>query len=182
MTCALAELAGLRLCLLEESLSGECAEHHAESFAFPWPGSDFAQLLAAPETLGTGVIDTDGHLAGFVLSRIAADEAEILTVAVAASKRGGGIGTALLGAHLDALLSAGVARVFLEVDPANTAACALYARLGFNKVGERIGYYRTGSASRASALILRADLADGALFARQIERLQPALADLTQDS
>jgi ribosomal-protein-alanine N-acetyltransferase len=99
-----------------------------------------------------------GTLQGFVLSRRAADEAEILTVVLSPTLRGGGHSRRLLRDHLSSLAHSGVARVHLEVDEGNVPALKLYARHGFRKVGERTGYYLKADGSRATALTMSADL------------------------
>ena len=61
--------------------SAECAVIHATSFACPWQETDFEQLFVASGTLADGAIEAkEEQLAGFVLSRVAAGEAEILTI------------------------------------------------------------------------------------------------------
>ena len=97
-------------------------------------------------------------LAGFILSRLAGDEAEILSVAVASARRGRGIARALLNLHLRRLAGLGARAVFLEVDEDNTPARRLYQRAGFREVGRRPGYYRQGRDKPATALVLRRDL------------------------
>jgi len=97
------------------------------------------------------------HLDGFILSRLAADEAEILSVAVAASQRGRGLAGRLLDLHLRTLAGRGVRAVFLEVEEANRAATCLYARRGFREVGRRDAYYG-GPGAGSRALVLRRDL------------------------
>jgi ribosomal-protein-alanine N-acetyltransferase len=139
--------------------SAECAAIHATSFAYPWQEADFEQLFVAPETIADGAIDAgEEQLAGFILSRIAADEAEILTIAVAPEWRRRGIATRLLRPHMYELAAIRVSRLFLEVDVENTAALALYANFGFEHVGERKTYYRTADAGFAAALVMRRDL------------------------
>ena len=139
--------------------SAECAAIHATSFAYPWQEADFEQLFVASGTFADGAIEAkEEHLAGFVLSRIAAGEAEILTIAVAPEWRRRGIATSLLAPHLSGLAAARVNRLFLEVDVENTAARALYANFGFEQVGERKAYYRTAGAPPAGALVMRRDL------------------------
>ena len=89
------------------------------------------------------------------MSRRAADEAEILTIAVEPKARGSGLATVLLGSHLSRLSRLGVSALFLEVDEANAPALALYRRFGFQQVGRRAAYYAKADGSRANALILK---------------------------
>ncbi|WP_051335708.1 ribosomal protein S18-alanine N-acetyltransferase [Methylocapsa acidiphila] len=139
--------------------SAECAILHSSSFAYPWKEADFEQLLAAPETSARGAIETkESNLAGFILSRCAIDEAEILTIAVAPAWRRNGIGRSLLAAHLADLAAMGIKRVFLEVDVANVSARTLYVSFGFRQVGERKSYYRVADAAPATALVMRLDI------------------------
>lgn len=160
MIAAARQLVETRLERLRPEWSRQCASLHAESFAFPWPEAEFARLLAAPEVFTTGMVEARASkLAGFALARAGADEAEVLTIAIARDRRGQGLGASLLAAHLKNLAAIGVTRLFLEVDEGNFAARALYARLGFRQVGERKAYYRKEGAEPARALVLRADLA-----------------------
>jgi ribosomal-protein-alanine N-acetyltransferase len=139
--------------------SAECAKIHAASFAHPWRETDIEQLLFAPEVFATGAIDAkDLGLAGFIMSRAALDEAEILTLAVANDRRRGGIGRSLLATHMATLAAIGVKKLFLEVDADNSAALALYVKFGFHAVAEREAYYRTADSRRAKALVMRLDM------------------------
>jgi ribosomal-protein-alanine N-acetyltransferase len=140
------------------SAAADCARLHAASFAHPWSAAEFESLLAAGNIVGDGALARGASLIGFALSRHAAGEAEILSVAVAKSERGKGIGRALMNAHLARLAAAGATSVFLEVEPGNAGALALYQRLGFDTVGERKGYYRKAGRPAAPALTLRCDL------------------------
>lgn len=134
----------------------ECAAIHAASFAYPWGAAELENLLMEPDVLADAALDnTNTKLYGFVLSRAAADEAEILTLAVEPAMRRHGVATTMLGGHLQRLQCAGVKVLFLEVDEQNSAARALYARLGFETAGRRVGYYRGRNGVRTSALILR---------------------------
>jgi ribosomal-protein-alanine N-acetyltransferase len=91
---------------------------------------------------------------GFVLGWHAADEAEILTLAVEKQFRGQGLGRALVAALLERLRAEGVRRVSLEVRSANAAARGLYASLGFATARVRPRYYRDGE----DALVLGVEL------------------------
>lgn len=140
------------------SAAQDCARLHATSFAHPWSTCEFESLLAGSNAAADGALARGGSLIGFALSRHAAGEAEVLSVAVAKSERGNGIGRALMNAHLARLAAAGVTSVFLEVERGNARALALYERLGFETVGERKNYYRKQGATDAPALTLRCDL------------------------
>lgn len=138
----------------------DCARLHAASFAYPWSALEVAALIASSSTLAAAALDpANGRLRGFVLSRLAADEAEILTIAVEAASRGKGVGRALLSENLRQATNAGAKAMFLEVDQGNAAALALYKRLGFVIVGERTGYYRRQDGPRAAAVVMRKKLA-----------------------
>jgi len=134
------------------------ASIHRSGFERGWDASEFERMLAERSVLAHVARRGRSKPLGFALSRLAADEAEVLTVAVLPKARGGGVGTALMRTHLSRLAAAGVRRLFLEVADDNTAALSLYQAFGFEAVGRRPGYYARGAA-RASALIMRCKLA-----------------------
>jgi ribosomal-protein-alanine N-acetyltransferase len=125
---------------------------HAAAFPDPWNAKALRDLLAS------GAFAFHAHN-GFVLARVAGDEAEILTLAVEPAARGRGLGRALLVSAANHSQSLGAATMFLEVGADNPAALALYAGLGFAKVGDRKAYYATNSAVGQDALVLRLSLA-----------------------
>lgn len=131
---------------------------HAKAFGRGWSEAEFEQLLIEPRVIADRA-SLGRELAGFIISRQAADEAEILSVAIARGWRKRGLAGRLLTLHLRRLAGLGVGRVFLEVDEGNAAALRLYRRAGFREVGRREGYYGNGEAIRAAALVLRRDLA-----------------------
>lgn len=95
------------------------------------------------------------NIAGYVVSRLIANELHINNVAVRVEYRRRGIGSALLkrilkeGERLQATVA------FLEVRAGNSLAQALYRKCGFIVVGRRRGYY---SAPHEDALIMSADI------------------------
>src|SRR5581483_7309317 len=93
------------------------------------------ELLAGP---GVFVFFTQD---GFVMGRATGGEAEILTLAVRPEARGKGLGRALILAMASHARTLGAGGVFLEVGDDNPAALALYAGLGFERVGQRKAYY-----------------------------------------
>lgn len=124
---------------------------HAMAFPAPeaWSRDVFDMQLALPNVYG--LIHDAG---GFILMRRAADEADILTLAVAPTVRRSGIAQTLLGKATVVAASQGVRTVFLEVSVANIAARELYTKTGFVRVGLRRLYY----SDRSDALVLRLDL------------------------
>jgi ribosomal-protein-alanine N-acetyltransferase len=99
------------------------------------------------------------------LARAAAGEAEILTLAVMPPARGQGLGRALLQSAAAHAASLGAASVFLEVGADNPAALALYASLGFDRVGQRKAYYAAHGTGDAWVLKAQLPLPPGRDFA-----------------
>ncbi len=133
-----------------------CAAIHAACFAFAWPADDLEALLIASSTVADGAFGArEEELHGFMLSRLAADEAEVLTIAVAPRRRGRGVAGRLLQANVARLAVLGAKSLFLEVEADNHAGLALYRRAGFVTVGERKSYYRKADGSAALAYIMR---------------------------
>ena len=133
------------------------AKLHAASFHRGWSDGEIESLLLDRNVIAHRAIVGRG-LVGFILSRLAIDEAEILSVAIAPARRGRGLSRQLLDLHLRRLAGIGVHRVFLEVDEGNLPARKLYARAGFRDVGRREAYYSDQRGRNAAALVLRRDL------------------------
>jgi [ribosomal protein S18]-alanine N-acetyltransferase len=126
---------------------------HAASFQRGWSEDEFRRLLLERNVICHRA--RIGHsLVGFILSRLVAGEAEILSVAIKPGWRGRGFSRPLLDLHLRRLAGLGTSAVFLEVDEKNAPAIRLYRKAGFYDVGRRTGYYGGG----ATALVLRRDL------------------------
>jgi ribosomal-protein-alanine N-acetyltransferase len=130
---------------------------HALSFRRGWSDGEVEELLTEPNVIADRVM-IGSKFAGFILTRIAADEAEILSIAVDPRAQGRGIGRRLLQRNLQRLTAAGARSVFLEVDARNVAALALYRRMSFVEVGRRQGYYGGRDSEGSTALVLRRDL------------------------
>jgi [ribosomal protein S18]-alanine N-acetyltransferase len=133
------------------------AQLHSESFHRGWGEAEFEVMLAERNTL-VHRLRSGRRIIGFAVSRIAADEAEILSIALAASQRGRGLSRDLLLTHLGHLAGRGVRAVFLEVEENNQPARRLYERAGFTVVGRRERYYRQVSGEQLDALRMRRDL------------------------
>lgn len=132
-----------------DDLAFMAAIEHAV-FTDPW---SLAALRATLEGVATQVLvaEVDGGVAGYVIVQVVVDEAEIQNLAVAPGHRRQGIATALVLRAIERAAAWGAARVFLDVRESNEAARRLYARLGFDQVARRRGYYRR---PREDAIVL----------------------------
>ena len=88
------------------------------------------------------VSESPRELTGLLVARQAADEAEILNLAVRPANRRTGTATALLTAAIADLRTRNATRVFLEVRESNAPAIAFYQKHAFRQIGTRPGYYR----------------------------------------
>ncbi|WP_396594897.1 GNAT family N-acetyltransferase [Brevundimonas sp. R86498] len=136
-----------------DPLSRELAELHAETFDAPWTAQAFAGLLNQPGMM------LEAEPGGFILARVAGDEAEILTLAVRPTVRREGIASRLVAAAAVRSASAGAERLLLEVAEDNAAARALYAHLGFETAARRRRYYARPDGESVDALLLVLNLA-----------------------
>lgn len=127
---------------------------HGASFQRGWGEDEIYRLLTAGNVLAHRAMN-GSELIGFIFSRRAAGEAEILSVAIAPAWRGRKLSRSLLDLHMRRLAGIGVRSLFLEVGEHNGPALRLYRRAGFREVSRRQGYYEGG----ATALVLRRDLA-----------------------
>lgn len=119
----------------------------------PWGANEIADLLASPPCFAIA------EPSGFSLARVVADEAELLTLAVAPEARRRGLGRRLLGATVTAARRRGAETMLLEVASDNAAAIALYRGAGFVQLARRREYYRLPDGGATDALILRLPLA-----------------------
>lgn len=92
-----------------------------------------------------------GQPTGFVLSRQAADEEELLLLAVTPGHRTRGLGRRLVERLFEAAATRGVHRIFLEMRRGNPAI-HLYQSVGFEPIGERPNYYKRLDGQRIDAI------------------------------
>ena len=135
----------------------------SSAFGEAWTRRQVSDSLIMPNTHYL-LAGTDGRApregqpaAGFAMSRGAADEEELLLIAVHPAHRGRGVGGTLLERFLAAARARGSARLFLEMREGNRAE-ALYRRYGFESVGRRRHYYRRGSGSPLDAITFAREL------------------------
>ena len=116
------------------------------------------ELAEQPRSRYYLVADDGGAIVAYAGLLVAAAQADVLTLAVAADRWGQGTGSALLEALLAEAARRNAAEVFLEVRTDNARAQGLYRRYGFTQIGVRKGYYQP---SGADALVMRRDLKVG---------------------
>lgn len=129
---------------------------HHDSFAEGWKAGEFEELLNMPGAVAEVAMD-DGEPVAFILTRSAADEAEIITIATRPQLQRRGVGSQLLKRHLESLSAKRIRHVYLEVAASNIAAQALYRSIGFLEAGRRKDYYARAS-GREDAIVMRKDL------------------------
>ena len=127
------------------------------AFGEAWTRPQIEDALVMPNTHyllagSDGRAPREGEsAAGFVLSRGAADEEELLLIAVDPAHRGRGIGAALLERFFAEAWTRGAQRLFLEMREGNPAE-SLYRRHGFASVGRRKADYRRGTGAPLDAI------------------------------
>ncbi len=124
-----------------------------------WTRKQIADALALPNTHAL-VIDsagreldgeTPGQAAGFVLTRHAADEEELLLIAVLPDCRNKGLASILIDRLFHHARDRGTDKIFLEMRRGNPAL-HLYRKKGFGPIGERPDYYLMADGSRIDAI------------------------------
>ncbi len=128
------------------------ASLHANCFETGWTAASFLEALQIPGTFGFSV-----ESKAFILCRVAADECEILTLAVLPEARRQGFGGELVGAACGEAAVRKCGAMFLEVGVENLPARRLYERLNFWENGVRENYYPHAE-GREDALLMRREL------------------------
>lgn len=100
----------------------------------PWSANDFRDLKKS----GCEIIMSDN---GFIVYRVVADEAEIITIGVNPEMRRQGIASAMICIIEKNIKNQGIKKIFLEVASTNEPAKKLYQNLGYKTVGLRPKYY-----------------------------------------
>ena len=120
-------------------------------YSHPWTRGNFSDSLRAGYECRTWRLE--GELIGYFILLLAAGEAHLLNLSIAARHQRSGHGRALLREAVEFARRRGARSLFLEVRPSNLAAQALYTRFGFRHIGVRRGYYPAHS-GREDALVL----------------------------
>jgi len=139
----------------------QLADIHEAAFMPGWSADDMkAHIGLASDDVLSIVEDDEVH--GFVITRTAADQAEILTIVVAPAHQCKGLGLSLLQIAETCVRGRGADIMFLDVAADNTAAIHLYEKSGYHQCGTRPRYYRravNGKVGRVDAVLYKKHLA-----------------------
>ena len=137
-----------------ESDAAEISALEKDTFSDAWSENVILDFIKKGNVL---VHKNENKITGYCIFMLAADEGEILRIAVRNENKKKGIGRILMESSLEFLKSHGVGGVYLEVRASNNAAISLYESTGFEKIGIRQGYYKE---SGEDALLFRLNIKD----------------------
>lgn len=120
-------------------------------YPYPWTPGNFRDSLHAGYSCWIYELGT--VMLGYSVLMLAADEAHILNLAVAASWQRRGFGRRLLNHALTLARDYRAHWIYLEVRPSNTAGRKLYMDAGFKEIAVRRNYY-PAEAGREDAIIM----------------------------
>ena len=108
-----------------------------------WAESSYSGLLDDKAAARISLVaEYAGAIQGVLIARIIGDECELENIVVAEGSQRHGVGSALMGALINAVRDRKAKSIFIEVRESNAAARALYETRGFSISGRRQLYYR----------------------------------------
>jgi [ribosomal protein S18]-alanine N-acetyltransferase len=131
-----------------------------ECFPHPWTELQVLGELTQPAPfcwVASAAAGDGATLVGYALFRRVLDEAELLRLAVAPSRRRLGLAAALVEGGLAELRASDCAVAFLEVREDNAGAIGFYEANGWHRAGRRTRYYPDGADALLYRRSLRAD-------------------------
>jgi [ribosomal protein S18]-alanine N-acetyltransferase len=126
-----------------------------EIYAYPWSRGNFSDSLEAGYQCW--IVECAGMIVGYSVSMIAAGEAHLLNLSIAAQWQRRGLGRAVLEFVTGLARDCAADRIYLEVRASNSAALALYAGSGFTELAVRRGYY-PADGGREDAVVMELTL------------------------
>lgn len=113
------------------------------SFPNPWSESTFrGEIQNAPISQPLVVLQRpEERVVAYIVYWLIGEDVQINNIAVHPEARGRGVGEALLRHVIDKVREQGATFISLEVRMSNSAALALYRKLGFDVLGVRKNYY-----------------------------------------
>jgi ribosomal-protein-alanine N-acetyltransferase len=124
-------------------------------YEFPWTLGNFRDSLRAG--YACWVMREGRSVIGYAVLMLAAGEAHLLNLSIAAHSQRRGHGRNLLHNLVEVARKRKAKVLFLEVRPTNEVGQRLYSGYGFRQIGVRRGYYPARK-GREDALVLALDL------------------------
>lgn len=112
-----------------------------ECFSCPWSEESFSDSMRGGDTVFF-IAEANGRALGYIGGVFVLDECTVTDVCTTERARRRGIARALIEALFGECGRRGAHGIFLEVRESNSAAVSLYERLGFARVGKRVGAYQ----------------------------------------
>lgn len=147
--------------------------HELEKTAYPrpWTQRHFsdsiasgyaAMMLMSTDMPKAAMVQGGPHdgqrLLGYVVAMEGVDEVHLLNITVAPALQGQGWGRVLMDALVHWSRARGAEALWLEVRVSNQGAQAMYAKVGFVKMGVRRDYYPAGHGQREDAVVMQLPL------------------------
>ncbi len=159
---------------MQESDLDEVLLLEQRSFSEPWTRKMFLGELHG-NAFATNLVLRADKLLGYIMFWVVFEELHIMNLAVLPQVRRQGLGTALVRHALMAAAAQGARTALLEVRASNTAALAMYRKLGFVQKSVRKGYY---DHPREDAVIMMRELLEKGGHTMLSE--DPAILDLVR--
>ena len=126
-----------------------------EIYPHPWTRGNFSDSLKAG--YHCWIMEVDRETVGYSVVMIAAGEAHLLNLSIAAAWQRRGLGHEMLNFLLKLARDFFTRKMYLEVRPSNVAGHRLYAGAGFSEISTRRGYYPAHD-GREDAVVMELEL------------------------
>ena len=132
---------------------------HGACFKEIWNEKSISEILKMVGAIGFIISTEEERPEGFILLRVTADEAEIISIGVIPAARKKGLASRLLKKSIESAILNKTTKMFIEVAENNKAAISLYKTFGFRSIGKRPGYYKR-STKKLDAIIYSLNITD----------------------
>ncbi len=131
----------IRIEALREEHLADVAKIESECFFEPWSENSL-RLLLEDNAIAFVALAGDGRAVAYGAMLCVLDEGQITNVATLSDYRRRGIAERIMKALAERGAERGISSFTLEVRATNEAARRLYAKLGWQELGVRRGFYR----------------------------------------
>ena len=127
-----------------------------QAYPFPWTSGNFTDSLTAGYEMS--VLKEQNVMVGYLVWMAVVDEVHLLNIALSPARQGRGLGLWMMRYFIAQARTREFSKILLEVRPSNHGAIRLYRFLGFQKIGQRKGYYPQSAGSskeREDAIVMQ---------------------------